>query len=169
MPLELCVLIVSHFLALSWTCLSYFLDYVDKDIKYVFKNIGVSDSVLHKVRKSADQISVGTIQFTLPELLYMCSWIRLGHKITIWTRLWHPKQSQIRVYTSANGSARPWSLYCFSRQVTGLLTQKSYFLWPNYSWWPYGCMEWPDVNQNENGLIWKVEVWLESNLVYGYK
>ena len=48
MLLELCVLIISHFLAFSWKCLSYFLDYVDKDIKYMFKNIGVS--VLHNFK-----------------------------------------------------------------------------------------------------------------------
>ena len=55
MPLELCALIISHFLAFSWTCLSYFLDYVDKDILksckyYMCKYIGVS--VLHKVKKA---------------------------------------------------------------------------------------------------------------------
>ena len=38
-PLELRVLSISHFLAFSWTYLSYFLDYVDKDkLKYKFKN-----------------------------------------------------------------------------------------------------------------------------------
>ena len=26
------VCVISHFLAFSWSCLSYFLDYVDKDI-----------------------------------------------------------------------------------------------------------------------------------------
>ena len=63
-PVELCVLIISHFLAFSWTCLSNFLDYVDKDTgihKYMFKNIGVS--VLHKVKKSGQNINKDRVFF----------------------------------------------------------------------------------------------------------
>ena len=101
-PLELCVLIISHFLAFSWTipCLSYFLDYVDKD-KCMFKNTGVS--VLYTVKKEPTKFQSALIN-TLPAV----SVIGCAH--TSWREfpkyvLWHG----MRPHTNSIPCNRVWN------------------------------------------------------------
>ena len=67
----------SHFLAFLWGCLSYFLDYVDKDIH---SKMLVCQCFMRL--KSADHISVGPKFFYIASCVcYMCSYLREKKKI----------------------------------------------------------------------------------------